>query len=274
MATYAVGDLHGCLAAFRRLLAAVRFNPDAGDRLMQVGDLVNRGPQSAAVVRWMMKNERAASVVLGNHDIHLLAIRDGFAQARKCDDGIARLLNEPDADAMCEWLRNRPFAIRDGETLTVHAGLPPQWSADDAESVAAECAAVVSGDEWKALGPKLYGDAPDKWRDDLRGAERFRVAVNALTRLRACRPDGAMIFPFAGKPGDIPDGGVPWFEAPGRNSAGVRVVFGHWSALGFVCRPNLLALDTGCFWGGKLTAVRLDDGKIFAVRGGDDTIAD
>ena len=267
MPTYAVGDLHGCFSAFRRLLRAVQFQPGR-DQLLQVGDLVNRGPHSPQVARWMMKHESSVSVVLGNHDIHLLAVRDGFAQARKCDAGILRLLNEPDADDICEWIRRRPLLLRVSENdLMVHAGLLPQWTPDFAESLAAECAAVISGDQWKTMGAKLYGDAPAEWSPDLPPLLRFRVAVNAFTRLRACAPDGAMIFPFAGKPGEIPKGGVPWFDAPERKSRNCRVIFGHWSALGFIHKPNLLALDTGCFWGGPLTAVRLEDGEIFSVPG-------
>ena len=266
MATYAVGDLHGCFAAFRRLLAETGFRPDA-DQLLQVGDLVNRGPQSPQVVRWMMRNESAAVVVLGNHDIHLLAVRDGFARAKKCDDGIVNLLNESDADEMCEWIRAQPLVFSDPgrNFLMVHAGLLPQWTPDDAEAVGAECAEIISGEKWQTLGAQLYGDSPDRWSPELQNPERFRVAVNALTRLRACGPDGEMLMPFSGRPDEIPADGAPWFEAAGRRSAGVRIIFGHWSSLGFVSRPNLLALDTGCFWGRALTAVRLEDGKVFSV---------
>ena len=266
MATYAVGDLHGCFAAFRRLLAETGFQPDS-DRLLQVGDLVNRGPQSPQVVRWMMRHESAAVTVLGNHDIHLLAVRDGFARAKKCDDGIVQLLNEPDADDMCEWLRRRPMVHlrRDENFIMTHAGLPPQWTPEDAETIGAECAEIISGEQWKTLGAQLYGDSPGRWGANLRNPERFRVAVNALTRMRACRPNGEIIMPFSGRPEEIPGDGVPWFEAPGRRSAGIRVIFGHWSSLGFISRPNLLALDTGCFWGRGLTAVRLEDGKKFSV---------
>ena len=274
MATYAVGDLHGCFAAFRRLLCKMQFNP-ASDKLLQVGDLVNRGPDSPAVVRWMMENESAVSVVLGNHDIHLLCVRDGFARARKCDDGILRLLAEPDADEMCEWIRRRPLIVRlpRENALIVHAGLLPQWTPDFAQALADECAEIISGEKWATFGPRLYGDEPKKWTADLTHPERFRAAVNAFTRMRACTGEGEMIFPFAGKPGEIPAGGVPWFDAPDRMSAECKIIFGHWSALGFVCRPNLLALDTGCFWGGDLTAVRLEDGALFSVSCGGDAAA-
>ena len=273
MATYAVGDLHGCFAAFSRLLDKIQFNP-AVDKLLQVGDLVNRGPESPQVVRWMMQNESAASVVLGNHDIHLLAVRDGFAQAKKCDDGILQLLAEPDADDMCEWIRRRPLVVRlPQDALMVHAGLLPQWTPDFAQELADECAEIISGEKWRTFGPELYGDAPKQWSADLKHPSRFRVAVNAFTRMRACTAAGEMIFPFAGKPGEIPDGGTPWFDAPQRMSAECKIIFGHWSALGFVCRPNLLALDTGCFWGGELIAVRLADGEMFSVSGGDDAVA-
>ena len=267
MATYAVGDLHGCFAAFRRLLAAIQFKPGA-DAIVQVGDLVNRGPQSAETVRWMMENESSAAVVLGNHDIHLLAVRDGFAKARKCDAGILQLLAQPDADDMCEWLRKQPLAIRLNENdIVVHAGLLPQWTPDFAQALADECAEIISGKQWKTLGAKLYGDSPNKWGADLKQPGRFRVAVNALTRMRACTAAGEMIFPFAGKPNELPPNGMAWFDAPEKMWGECRVIFGHWSALGFVSRPNLLALDTGCFWGGTLTAVRLEDGEIFSVPG-------
>jgi bis(5'-nucleosyl)-tetraphosphatase (symmetrical) len=264
MPTYAIGDLQGCHASLLHLLDEIRFDPVA-DRLWLVGDLVNRGPDSLAVLRTVRDLGDAAISVLGNHDLHLLALAEGFGRVHKSDtlDGI---LDAPDRDELLHWLRQQKLAWREGDVLMVHAGVLPDWTADETMARAAEAEAVLQGEHYREFFAQMYGNAPVAWNPALQGVERLRVIVNAFTRLRYCSASGEMEFHHKGAPGTQPAGWLPWFEVPGRRSAGATIVIGHWSTLGLINRSDLIALDTGCLWGGRLTAVRLEDRQAFAVQ--------
>jgi len=263
MAIYAIGDIQGCYAELQQLLEQVRFDP-AHDRLWLVGDLVNRGPDSLEVLRLVKSLGDSAITVLGNHDLHLLAVAQGAAELHRTDtlDGI---LNAPDRDELLHWLRSqRLLHAQDGYVL-VHAGLLPQWSVAQAESLAREVEAVLRGDDHAAFLARMYGNAPHNWDDGLSGFKRLRVIVNAFTRMRICTKGGEMEFKFKGEVENIPAGYLPWFDVPKRASAASTVIFGHWSALGLMLKDNAIALDTGCLWGGPMTAIRLEDRQLFQV---------
>lgn len=264
MPTYVVGDLQGCFRSLQALLDSISFEP-ADDRLWLVGDLVNRGPDSLAVLRFIKALGERAVTVLGNHDLHLLAVATSFERVKR-DDTLSEILAAPDRDELLDWLRNRPLAHFEQDVLMVHAGLLPQWTAVDACALASEVEAALRGAQWREFLRNMYGNQPDRWSADLRGNDRLRVIVNALTRVRLCNAEGAMEFAHKGALAGAPSGFMPWFEVPGRASADTRIVFGHWSALGLVRRPNVLGLDTGCLWGRRLTAFRLEDRKLFQVR--------
>ena len=260
---YAIGDVQGCYGPLQDLLGAIAFDP-ARDRVWLVGDLVNRGPDSLAVLRWAKAQGRAVVAVLGNHDLHLLAVACGAAPA-KTGDTLAGVLNAPDREELLDWLRGRPLLYREGDYCMVHAGLLPAWTAADAARLAREVEAELRGPHADDFFRAMYGNAPARWEDRLRGAARTRVVVNAMTRLRVLQADGSMELGFKGPPAELPAGLTPWFDAPGRRSRDVTVVCGHWSALGLVLRDDVLALDTGCLWGRRLTAVRLSDRRVFGV---------
>ena len=263
MAVYAIGDLQGCFAPLQRLLAEIAFDP-VRDRVWFVGDLINRGPDSLACLRFVKSLGESAVSVLGNHDLHFLCVAEG-AQRTKARDTLQPLLDAPDRDALVAWLRSRPLMhVEDGYAL-VHAGLLPQWTTAQARELAAEVEAQLQGSGYRALLERMYGDEPDRWSDGLRGIERLRVIINAMTRLRVCDTSGAMVLRFKGEPGEAADGWTPWFDVAGRRSADHTVVCGHWSALALRVRPDLLSLDSGCVWGRSLTAVRLEDRAVFAV---------
>ena len=264
MPTYAIGDLQGCQTSLLRLLDELEFDPVA-DRLWFVGDLVNRGPASLDVLRFVRSLGEAAVCVLGNHDLHLLALAEGFGRAHK-GDTLDDVLNAPDRDELLVWLRHQKLAWRDGDWLMVHAGVLPAWTADEVMQRAAEAEASLQGPHYRDFFAQMYGNAPVAWDDGLAGVERLRVIVNAFTRLRYCSAAGEMEFHHKGAPGTQPTGWLPWFEVPGRRSADATFVIGHWSTLGLINRPELIALDTGCLWGGRLTAVRLEDRQVFAVQ--------
>jgi bis(5'-nucleosyl)-tetraphosphatase (symmetrical) len=254
-----VGDLQGCLDAFERLLAEIGFSPSR-DRLMLLGDLVNRGPASAAMLRRLIALDNAAQSVLGNHDLHLLAVALGVRPLHR-NDTLADILDAPDRAALLDWLRARPLACVESGWLCVHAGVPPQWSLTDTLERAAEVEAMLRGPALDDFMPRMYGNEPARWDDALAGAPRWRFTINALTRMRFCAADGTLEFRTKEGAGAAPAGHHPWFDAPGRRTAGQPVAFGHWSTLGLIERPDLLALDTGCVWGGALTAVRIDGGR-------------
>lgn len=252
--TWAIGDLQGCLGSLLRLLPQL----PADARLWMPGDIVNRGPRSADSLRWAMSQGERLVAVLGNHDLHLLAVAAGIRRAHRTDT-LDDILGAPDRDALIDWVRSRPLAHFEHGWLMVHAGVLPQWSVERTLELAAEVQRVLSGPDWIGFLREMYGNEPAAWSDSLRGNDRLRVIVNALTRIRFCTPDGRM--DFAAKEGvdHAPDGYLPWFEVPGRASRGTPIVFGHWAALGFMDRPDLLSIDTGCVWGRELTAVRLSD---------------
>jgi bis(5'-nucleosyl)-tetraphosphatase (symmetrical) len=267
MATYAIGDVQGCHDELARLIDALKFDP-ARDDLWFVGDLVNRGPDSLGVLRLVKSLGERAITVLGNHDLHLLALAHGNP-ARANEPDLAAVLRASDAGELLHWLRQQPLAHyrADLQTMMVHAGIPPAWDPLLTVKLAREVEAVLRGGLATAFLTRLYGDQPDTWSPALTGAPRWRFVINALTRMRYCRADGSLDFAAKGPPDKATRGLTPWFDVPGRASATVRVVFGHWSSLGFVQRENLLGLDTGCVWGRKLTAVRLDGpARVVSVR--------
>ncbi len=263
MATYAIGDIQGCLQPFQQLLDLIGFSPRR-DRLWLVGDLVNRGPASLQTLRYVRSLGDAAITVLGNHDLHLLTVAAGFGRIHDSDT-LDDILNAPDRDELLDWLRNRKLFHHDAEYAMVHAGLLPQWSIERARELAAEVEHVLQSPQHVELARHLYGGQPDRWQDTLQGWDRIRVIINAMTRMRVCTSDGQMEFRHKGKPVNLPDGFLPWFEIPGRKSAGTTVICGHWSALGLRIEPKLLAIDAGCLWGRQLCAVRLEDRRVYQI---------
>jgi bis(5'-nucleosyl)-tetraphosphatase (symmetrical) len=258
LAVYAVGDLQGCHAEFLALLERLRFDP-AQDRLWLTGDLVNRGPDSLGVLRAVRALGHRVTAVLGNHDLHLLALAHAPECVHRREPGLLAVLDAPDAADLLGWLRALPLLHRDpalGWTL-IHAGLPPQWSLADAESAAREVEAALAGDP-ESLLSQMYGDQPDLWSPALAGMPRLRYAINCLTRLRFVDREGRLLLPLKGPVASAPTGAMPWFRHPGRRTRQDALIFGHWSALGYVSEPGLRGLDTGCVWGGSLAALRLD----------------
>lgn len=263
MATYAVGDIQGCFDSFMRLLERCAFDPKH-DRLWLVGDLVNRGPRSLETLRFVRDLGSAATTVLGNHDLSLLMASEGFGKRGK-GDTFDEILNAPDRDELLDWLRHRPLCHLENQYCMVHAGLLPQWTAARARSLAAEVEAALTAPDWSEFMSKMWGSEPAAWRNELEGWPRLRVIVNAMTRMRFCSPEGVMDFRFKGEVAKAPAGCIPWFQAPNRRSADSVLVTGHWSALGLKVTTNLMALDSGCLWGGSLSAIRFEDRAIFQV---------
>ena len=255
MALYLIGDVQGCDAPLGRLLAKVGFSASR-DTLYLLGDLVNRGPQSDAVLRRLMGYGESARCLLGNHDLSLLAVAFGHRAPRR-NDTMGAIVDAPDRDAMLEWLRSQRMAMREHGLLMVHGGVLPQWSSDDVMRLAQEVESVVRGPQLMQFLPHMYGDEPAQWHESLQGAERLRVIVNALTRLRFCTPEGVMHLKATGGPGEAPEGTLPWFDVPGRKTANDTIAFGHWSTLGYLRRRDAISLDTGCVWGGCLSALQL-----------------
>ena len=260
MALYLIGDVQGCNAALGRLLDAISFSASR-DTLYVLGDLVNRGPDSAGVLRRLMACGDAARCLLGNHDLHLLACAHGVRQPHG-GDTIADVLVAPEREAMLHWLRHQRLALLDSSgaqpVLMVHAGVLPQWTVAQTLTLAGEVEAVLQSADWGDFLHQMYGNEPRAWHDSLSGFARLRVIVNALTRIRFCTPAGDMEFEAKGlRAIDAPPGYVPWFEAPARQTANAVLAFGHWSTLGWLDRPDLLSLDSGCVWGGCLSALRL-----------------
>lgn len=258
MALYAIGDVQGCFDALRALLDKLRFDPTC-DTLWFTGDLVNRGPQSLDVLRFVAGLGAHAVTVLGNHDLHLLAVATGCAKP-KTRDTLGAILTAPDREALLDWLRRRPLLHMDvtRNLALVHAGLVPQWSIDEARALASEVEVALRGPNTIQFFRYMYGDAPDRWHTELRGYERLRFIVNVLTRLRYCDANGRIELSQKGAPGSQPPPWVPWYSVDARRSRGTRIVFGHWSTLGLHRENGVFGLDTGCVWGGKLTALRLD----------------
>jgi len=259
MALYLIGDVQGCDEPLQRLLDEIAFSPSR-DALVVLGDLVNRGPASAAVMRRIARFGGAARSLLGNHDLHLLGVVHGARDLGRMDR-LADVLEAPDRNALLDWLRHQHMALHEviggGDLLMVHAGVLPQWTLAQTLSLAAELESALRGPDVGDFLRRMYGNEPARWSDALTGADRLRVIVNALTRLRFCTADGAMDFETKEGAGAAPAGYMPWFDVPGRKTASATIAFGHWSTLGWVSRPDLLSTDTGCVWGGCLSAVRI-----------------
>lgn len=258
MRIFAVGDIQGCYDELCQLEERVGFDPDK-DQLWCVGDLVNRGPSSLAVLRHIRELGDAVVTVCGNHDLHLIALalaEDVPAKAK----GLHEVFAAPDCAELVEWLRNRPLAHYSPElnTLMVHAGVAREWSAEQTVALAAEVESALRGSEAGDFLAAMYGDQPSRWSRDLAGMDRLRFITNCLTRIRFCRSDGSLELKQKGSPGTQPEGLLPWFDLPDRRTRDTRIVFGHWSMLGLLQRDRLLSIDTGCVWGGTLTAVRID----------------
>ena len=259
MATYAIGDVQGCFEELEALLREIAYR-QSEDRLWFVGDLVNRGPGSLDVLRFVKGLGKRAITVLGNHDLHLVTQHEGFERPRK-DDTIQDVLGAPDRADLVDWLRTRPLMHVEGDYAMVHAGLVPQWTIGKAAALAREVEEALAAKRYREFLANMYGSMPDQWGDALRGWDRLRVIVNAMTRMRFCTPEGRMDFKAKGE--EAPPGYRPWFEL--RPSAEQAIVCGHWSALGLQLTPRLAAIDTGCVWGGSLTALRLEDRKLFQI---------
>ena len=258
MTRYAVGDVQGCDGELRALLARLKFSADR-DELWFVGDLVNRGPGSLAALRLVHALRANATVVLGNHDLHLLAVACG-ARRRRSSDTLDDVLAAADREPLLEWLLQRPLAHAAGADLLVHAGVVPQWTAALTVSLAAEVSAAMRRDPY-ALFRQMYGNEPERWDERLSGSERLRFIINVLTRLRVCTADGRVDISLKSGPPPASSPLRPWFEHANRATRDVRVIFGHWSALGLVARAGVIGLDTGCVWGGALTAIDLDSDR-------------
>lgn len=258
MALYCIGDIQGCDSALGRLLDEIGFSASR-DTVYLLGDLVNRGPGSVAVLRRCMQQGDALRPLLGNHDLHLLAAAHGARKPSKRDT-LDQVLDASDRSALLAWLRQQPLMRlhqHAGERLAmVHAGLLPAWTVDEALALASEVQEVLRGPGLSDFLHQMYGNGPDRWDPALTGMDRLRTIVNAMTRLRFCSADGVMDFESTESAGTAPEGLMPWFEVPGRRAAGTLVAFGHWSTLGLLDRPDTLALDTGCVWGGCLSAMR------------------
>lgn len=260
MAVYAIGDVQGCDEELGQLLTRLNFSASR-DKLWLVGDLVNRGPRSLEVLRRVKAMGDAAVCVLGNHDLHLLALVLSPNEPLKSKDTLKQILEAPDRDELIHWLRHRSMLHHDTELgyTMIHAGLPPQWDLATAQACASELEATLRDERrCRDLFAHMYGDKPEVWSDDLQGHERLRFITNCLTRLRFCRPDGRLDLKFKGEVKDAPKHLMPWFKVAGRRSRDMRIVCGHWSALGYHDADNVLAIDTGCVWGERLCAVRLD----------------
>lgn len=263
MKIFAIGDIQGCFGGLQSLLADLNLS-NRGKRIIFVGDLVNRGPQSLSTLRHIRSLGDCAEALLGNHDLHLLAASQGIRPLH-ASDTIQDILGAPDRDELIDWLRHRPLALFEQGHLLFHAGVLPQWDVEQVLSLAHEVETMLRGPDWVDFLRHMYGNEPAIWSEELEGYDRLRCIINTLTRIRFCRPDGGIDFKIKEGAGAAPPGYLPWFDMPGRKTADVTCVFGHWSALGLTLRPNLIGLDTGCVWGGKLTAVRLEDRALFQV---------
>ncbi|MCW8827371.1 MAG: symmetrical bis(5'-nucleosyl)-tetraphosphatase [Gammaproteobacteria bacterium] len=259
MATYAIGDIQGCFDELQQLLKQIDFNPET-DHLWFAGDLVNRGPKSLEVLRFVKGLGESATTVLGNHDLHLLALWRGFQRNAKENDSLAPILNAADCDDLLEWLSQQPLMHHDADLgyALVHAGLPPQWSIKKALKYAAEVEAVLTSNRLDEFFTNMYGDKPNRWSKNLEGWERIRFIVNCFTRIRFCTARGKLNLKMKGGLGSATEEYLPWFQIPGRKSRKHPIIFGHWSTLQGHYEENIYAIDTGCLWGGSLTALRID----------------
>ena len=266
MAVYAIGDVQGCHDELQRLIELIRFDPSQ-DQIWFTGDLVNRGPKSLETLRTIRSLGHSARSVLGNHDLHLLAVAEGVAKPKR-QDTLNDILMAVDREDLLAWLRTLPLIHHDFGFYLIHAGLPPQWTIDEALKRAGEVETTLRGNHYRSFLQQMYGNTPDLWQDQLEGFERLRFITNCLTRLRFCTPSGRICLSEKGAPEKTP-GLIPWFSHPERKSRNTSVIFGHWSTLGFHQAHNATCLDTGCLWGGTLTAMRLDGtSTCFSVHSG------
>jgi len=264
MSTYAIGDIQGCYQPLRCLLDKIEFNPQQ-DTLWIAGDLINRGPESLQALRYLYSIRHAVIAVLGNHDLHLLSRAFVNGRASK-QDTLDDILHAPDRDELLDWLRHLNIIHVDqqlGFAMT-HAGIPPQWTLQEAQTCAKELEHVLRSDNFKDFLSTMYGNQPDCWNDNLQGVDRLRLITNYFTRMRFCREDGTLELESKASATEAPDGFKPWFLHPHRKTRDTNIIFGHWAALeGKVNEPGIYALDTGCVWGGALTALRLEDKQLF-----------
>jgi bis(5'-nucleosyl)-tetraphosphatase (symmetrical) len=259
-----IGDLQGCCSPLDDLLNHPTIAGDPDARFWFAGDLINRGSQSLATLRRVIALGDRAICVLGNHDLHLLAVAAGVRKLTKSDT-LQDILNAPDRDDLLNWLRARPLAHFEQGHLLVHAGTLAKWDSAKTLKLAGEVQTALRGDNWRRALEKMYGNEPVNWKEGFKGGKRLRVVINALTRMRLCTPSGHMEFNTKAAPGAWPPGLVPWFDVPNRATRNVTVVFGHWSTLGLLMRPNIVCLDSGCVWGGHLTAMRMHDRKLVQI---------
>jgi bis(5'-nucleosyl)-tetraphosphatase (symmetrical) len=267
MSTYLIGDIQGCYDSLQRLLQKINFDP-ASDQLWPCGDLVNRGGQSLQVLLLLKSIEQSVSTVLGNHDLHLLASHDLYPEGNTGNREFDAILAAPECESLIDWLSAQPLACWSEEfnLLRVHAGVIPQWTWQTAISAGNEVSAILQSDKRSKFFRRMYGNRPRLWREDRNGWKRLRLISNILTRLRFCDAEGRGIYSVSGPPGSQPGNYKPWFKHKHRQTRDVTVVFGHWAALGFRKKKRYIAMDSGCVWGGKLTALRLEDRKVFKVR--------
>lgn len=265
MARYAIGDIQGCYYSLMHLLAQLDFQPER-DTVWLVGDLINRGTGSLEVLRWVYAHQTSVKVVLGNHDLHTIAVAHHIKPPHRFDT-LAELLSAPDSGALLHWLRHQPLMVLEQDFAMLHAGLYPQWSLTQARALAAEVEAVLQSPQYLEFLQQMYGNQPAAWSDDLTGIDRLRAITNGLTRMRLLDAQGAMEFAFKGELADAPAGHVPWFKAPDRQSQydSQTILFGHWSALGLYQGQGVMGLDTGCLWGRQLTAYALETGDVRQV---------
>jgi bis(5'-nucleosyl)-tetraphosphatase (symmetrical) len=263
MATYAIGDVQGCFHAFQALLDKLSFNPSR-DRLWFVGDMINRGTGSLEMLRWCVTHQDAIQVVLGNHDLHAIAVAHSIRPPHRSDT-LQPILQAHDGMDLLAWLRHQPLMLIEDDITMVHAGLLPQWSISQAIGYAAEVEAVLRHENYEHFLQHMYGNHPLVWHDDLQGMDRLRLITNAFTRLRVCNALGELDYGFKGELVDIPTGYMPWFQVPNRLSQASTIICGHWSALGLYQQHNIHALDTGCLWGGQLTAMCIETKAITQV---------
>lgn len=261
MATYAIGDVQGCYQPLKRLLRRVKYDPKV-DRLWLTGDLVNRGPDSLDVLRWAIDQGDRLKIVLGNHDIHLIARYYGATTGKKRDT-LDDVLDAKDCGQLVEWLCQQPFLVREGQHVMVHAGLVPEWTVAEAEQLATEASNALKAGKRRELLKDTFDDGPKRWDAEYGTKKRMQFLFSAFTRMRILKSDGALQLDFSGAPSDIPASCVPWFDHPARRSRDAVVIFGHWAGLGLHVTPSVVGLDSGCVWGGALTAYRLEDREIF-----------
>lgn len=263
MATYAIGDIHGCFDSFERLLARTNFDPSS-DHLLLCGDIVNGGPDSLGALRWVREHTDCVDTVLGNHDLHMLAVASGSRPYRK-KDTFRDILDAPDGNDLLEWLRHQHMTLEHGHIFMVHAGLLPEWSTEKAAELGGEIEDLLRRDGYADFLERMYGNKPRSWNDELTGERRERVIVNAMTRMRVLDRSGHMKFDYSGTLERMPGKLTPWFEVESAQWRDKTVLFGHWSAIGLHIGDDTYALDSGCRWGGRLTALRLEDREIFQV---------